>query len=74
MWQCVESAVPTVNWDNVLIQEKIGEGASGYVYKACYRGLGSVDTVDVAVKFFKGEATSDGRPEDEIQVGMLICC
>lgn len=50
-----------INWHDLELKEKLGEGASGHIYKANYR-----DEV-TALKLFKGEVTSDGYPQDEMQ-------
>lgn len=56
-----------ININECQLKEKIGEGASGHIYRSTsntYRNTG-----DIAVKLFKGSITSDGYPDDEIQ-----CC
>ena len=68
----------TVSWNNLEILEKIGEGASGNVFKArflsrsVFIGIENKDVEFAAVKLFKGEMTSDGSPENEMEVGLLI--
>jgi Leucine-rich repeat (LRR) protein len=75
----VETAATSrhVDWAELTIGERLGEGASGYVHKAVWArrgGEGSGDaqpagtSEEVAVKLFKGETTSDGLPEHEMQV------
>lgn len=55
--------IPTIQWGELAVSEVLGEGASGIIYKAVL-----VSAVkDVAVKVFKGAATSDGLPEDEMR-------
>lgn len=63
-----EVAVTDVDWSNLEVTDKLGEGASGNVYKAVWRQQGGSGAVDVAVKVFKGETTSDGLPLHEMQV------
>lgn len=56
-----------VHINELQLKEKIGEGASGHIYRG-----GSSDSLsknDIAVKLFKGSITSDGYPDDEI-----YCC
>ena len=56
-----------VHINELQLKEKIGEGASGHIYRG-----GSSDSLsknDIAVKLFKGSITSDGYPDDEIN-----CC
>jgi serine/threonine protein kinase len=63
----VDSSISSFSWKDISLGAKLGEGASGYVYKADWtNGIGT--TREVAVKLFKGEATSDGSPEDEMKV------
>lgn len=52
-----------IDWSTLSIEEKLGEGASGIVYRAKWK-----ESSSVAVKLFKGQATSDGFPEDEMKV------
>ncbi|MEO2031867.1 MAG: protein kinase [Planctomycetaceae bacterium] len=43
------SSVPTITFDQILLQELVGQGAFGKVYRSLYRPTGSA----VAVKFLK---------------------
>ncbi len=52
------------DWKGFTIKERIGEGASGLISKATW----NLKKEDVAIKVFKGDVTSDGWPEDEMQV------
>lgn len=56
----------TVNWNELIIKELLGEGASGNIYKAIY------NSSEVAVKVFKGEMTSDGLPQEEMDINISI--
>jgi tRNA A-37 threonylcarbamoyl transferase component Bud32 len=47
--------------DNIDFEHVLGEGASGVISKARMNG-----ELDVAVKVFKGDVTSDGYPQDEM--------
>jgi serine/threonine protein kinase len=73
-----------VDWAELTIGERLGEGASGYVHKAVWTRRGAEgdqqsggtphseeEKEEVAVKLFKGETTSDGLPEHEMQVRFL---
>ena len=64
--------VASVGMDDIELFEKIGEGASGVIYRAKWlkqpASLKGQDS-NIAVKLFKGEVTSDGYPSDE-----LNCC
>ncbi|GAA5126210.1 protein kinase [Luteolibacter yonseiensis] len=55
-----------IDWDRIETHEKLGEGASGVVFKARLKAENGYDFQDVAVKLFKGGMTSDGLPESEI--------
>ena len=67
-----EAAVCNIDWTSLDIMEKLGEGASGVIYKAKWvrtenTNTDSKDDEYVAVKLFKGGKTSDGLPEDEMK-------
>ena len=55
-------SVPHVDWRELALGPKLGEGASGVIYRAM---LGS-SMQPVAVKLFKGAVTSDGWPHSEM--------
>lgn len=64
--QSKEYPIPAINeidWRFLKIKEKLGEGASGTIYKA---ELLEMEIRTVAIKIFKGEITSDGFPVDEM--------
>lgn len=61
-----QQAYKTFNWQDFAIEQKLGEGASGVISKAKY--LPTKESV--AVKVFKGDITSDGLPESEMQACM----
>lgn len=63
----VSNILSSIPWNELLVEELLGEGASGMIYKA--RWSSPVGSKDVAVKLFKGAITSDGLPKDE----MLAC-
>jgi hypothetical protein len=50
-----------MRWPQMQIQARLGEGASGVIYRAA-DGAGQA----VAVKVFKGQLTSDGLPASEM--------
>lgn len=54
---------PQISWRDLHIETQLGEGASGQIFKAIYLPKQSA----IAVKIFKGELTSDGLPQDEMQ-------
>jgi hypothetical protein len=55
---------PAIHWQELQLNEVLGQGASGVIYKAAWHGREV--TKNVAVKIFKGDVTSDGLPEDEM--------
>ena len=54
----------SLDWNQLTLAEQLGQGASGFIYKASWNGK------DVAVKLFKGEVTSDGWPSDEMHASI----
>ena len=58
----VAPSVPHVDWRDLTLGKKLGEGASGVIHQAT---LGSLQQ-QVAVKLFKGTVTSDGWPHSEM--------
>jgi hypothetical protein len=55
-----------VSWDELTMKEQLGEGASGIISKAHWKN--ETTSKHVAVKVFKGNVTSDGFPEDEMNL------
>ncbi len=56
--------VAAIDWDDLALGEKLGEGASGVIHAARWTVEGR--SQPVAVKLFKGAVTSDGLPEREM--------
>lgn len=52
----------TVPWQELELHERLGEGASGTIYRARRHNAGG----EFAVKLFKGKVTSDGLPHSEL--------
>lgn len=52
-----------ISWQDLSLEEKVGEGASGTVFRAVLRT--PAEEREVALKIFKGGITSDGRTSDE---------
>lgn len=52
-----------IDWHSLDLEQSLGEGASGVIYRANRRLAGTV--LPVAVKVFKGSVTSDGLPRSE---------
>ena len=69
-YSIVEPALTAIDWKEITLVEKIGEGASGIIWKALWQRE-SGQEVQVAVKLFKGAVTSDGLPDDEMNACML---
>jgi len=53
-----------ISYQNLLIGEKLGEGASGHIYGASHGGQ------PLALKVFKAAHTSDGTPQSELAAGL----
>jgi len=60
-----EQGVTDIDWTSLACEEKLGEGASGVIYRARWRAEGQAPRA-VAVKLFKGAVTSDGLPDCEM--------
>lgn len=54
------------DWNDFEVQELLGEGASGLISKAQWKSKAQ----EVAIKVFKGDVTSDGLPEDEMDISI----
>jgi len=61
-----DTALKVVHWESLELKEVLGEGASGLISKAVYDGK------EVAVKVFKGDITSDGLPEEEMDINISM--
>ena len=55
-----------IAWADLVLGELLGEGASGAIYKASY--VQDEGELELALKLFKGQVTSDGLPETEMAV------
>jgi hypothetical protein len=54
-----------IDWKDIVVDKVLGEGASGIISKAHLAK--SFDNLEkVAIKVFKGEVTSDGLPQNEM--------
>lgn len=58
-------AVAKIHWHDLLLEQPLGEGASGAIFQA-QRKQSNGATQAVAVKVFKSAMTSDGLPQCEI--------
>ena len=55
-----------ISWNELEIKELLGEGASGNIYKAIY------ENKEIAIKVFKGDMTSDGLPQEEMDINISM--
>jgi hypothetical protein len=63
------SATP-IHWNDLNLDQLLGEGASGLIYQAHWQHAGA--SMPVAVKLFKGEVTSDGWPQSEMAASLAV--
>jgi len=61
-----DTTLKEITWEVLEIKEILGEGASGLISKAI------VENKEVAVKVFKGDITSDGLPEEEMDINISM--
>lgn len=65
-----DTPVPAIPWTALQLGLKLGEGASGVIYRSSLSAdaaamIGTTES-EVAVKLFKGTLTSDGLPQSEM--------
>ncbi|HEX8593132.1 MAG TPA: leucine-rich repeat-containing protein kinase family protein [Pseudomonas sp.] len=60
-----QPAVEQIPWQQLHIQQQLGEGASGIIQQAYWSSPDQADKV-VAIKLYKGSVTSDGSPLNEM--------
>lgn len=65
-------SVPLLASSSYTLEHVLGQGASGIISKAHWNAPQSQFPADIAVKVFKGEVTSDGYPEDELQACLQV--
>ncbi|MCJ8348849.1 leucine-rich repeat-containing protein kinase family protein [Moritella sp.] len=65
-------SVPQLASSSYTLQNVLGQGASGVISKAVWNEQQTQFPDDIAVKVFKGEVTSDGYPEDELQACLKV--
>jgi hypothetical protein len=63
-------ALADIDWSDLVINEVLGEGASGIISKGVWNAAGGTQAKEVAIKLFKGDVTSDGSPADEMNACM----
>ncbi|SGY87615.1 Miro-like protein [Moritella viscosa] len=64
--------VPQLASSSYKLQNVLGQGASGVISKAVWNKQQTQFPDEIAVKVFKGEVTSDGYPEDELQACLKV--
>ena len=62
----IDTPIKEIPWRELEIKELLGEGASGLVYRAIWQDK------EVAVKIFKGAMTSDGLPQEEMDINIAM--
>ncbi|MBE1276531.1 leucine-rich repeat-containing protein kinase family protein [Enterovibrio baiacu] len=65
-------SVPHVASSRFSLQNVLGQGASGVISKAVWNEAQQDFQNDIAVKVFKGEVTSDGYPQDELNACLKV--
>ena len=65
-------SVPQLASSSYTLQNVLGQGASGVISKAVWNEQQTQFPDEIAVKVFKGEVTSDGYPEDELQACLKV--
>ncbi len=66
------TSVPQVSSTSYTLEKVLGQGASGVISKAQWNTPQSQFPDEIAVKVFKGEITSDGYPQDELQACLQV--
>ncbi len=62
-----EAPIRQIPWPQLALLQVLGEGASGVIQQAQWRANEEAAALDVAVKLYKGDVTSDGSPMNEMQ-------
>ncbi|PSU34587.1 protein kinase domain-containing protein [Photobacterium lutimaris] len=70
--QVTIESVPEVPSSSYSLLQVLGQGASGVISKATWNQPHPDLPVEIAVKVFKGEITSDGYPKDELQACLKV--
>ena len=68
---CIKS-VPSICSVDYTLQQVLGQGASGVISKATWNKEQTTFPTKIAVKVFKGDITTDGYPEDELQACLKV--
>jgi hypothetical protein len=62
----IDTPIADIQWDALKLEQQLGEGASGVIYRAVLLARHDDASRPVAVKLFKGAVTSDGLPDCEM--------
>ena len=62
----IDTPIADIQWDALKLEQQLGEGASGVIYRAALLASNENAGRPVAVKLFKGSVTSDGLPDCEM--------
>jgi len=65
-------SIPKVAYSSLTLHNVLGQGASGLISRAVWNTPTKNFPNEVAIKVFKGELTSDGYPEDELQACLKV--
>ena len=65
-------SVPSIASSDYTLENVLGQGASGVISQARWNKEQTDFPQEIAVKVFKGEVTSDGYPEDELQACLKV--
>ena len=68
----VVKSVPSIEASRYQLKDVLGQGASGVIYQASWNEAQSQFPENIAVKVFKGQVTSDGYPDDELQACLKV--
>ncbi|MFT2110137.1 leucine-rich repeat-containing protein kinase family protein [Marinomonas sp. 2405UD68-3] len=68
--------VQTISSDQLEWGDVLGKGASGVIFRAAWKATEENNLItthdDVAVKVFRGQVTSDGYPQDELDACLSV--
>ena len=65
-------SVPSIESSSYRLKNILGQGASGVIHQAHWNQSQTQFPENIAVKVFKGEVTSDGYPQDELQACLKV--
>jgi len=64
-------SIANIDWQDIELGAKLGEGASGVIYEAKLQQT-DVSSKQVAIKLFKSAVTSDGMPRSEMAANIAV--